>query len=92
MKIRGLSFCAVTMRRLVRPENGVNMFLRNVGIYRKVHTALQPRRSTPTTMLYAYMLDFTQLPKRRVCQIYLRQQRQCPKLLTCNESTIVTNI
>jgi hypothetical protein len=30
--------------RYLSPEDGGSMFLRNVGIYLQVHTALQPRR------------------------------------------------
>jgi hypothetical protein len=29
---------------IFRAQNGESMFLRNVGIYLQVHTALQPRR------------------------------------------------
>jgi hypothetical protein len=31
-----------------RPEDGSNMFLRNVGIYWRVYTAAKPRRTTPS--------------------------------------------
>jgi hypothetical protein len=34
------------------PEDEASMFLRNVSIFLQVHTALQPRRPTPT-MLYS---------------------------------------
>jgi hypothetical protein len=35
------------------PEDGGRMFLRNIGVYLKVHTALQPRRPTSTFYLFA---------------------------------------
>jgi hypothetical protein len=35
-------------RTRVRAGGGSSMFLRSVGIYLQVHTALQPRRSTAT--------------------------------------------
>jgi hypothetical protein len=44
-----------------RTEDGGSMFLRNVGIYLQVHTALLPRRSTKTAlnMKMAVFWDFS---------------------------------
>jgi hypothetical protein len=42
------------------PEDGGSMFLRNVGIYLQVHTALHPRRPTSTNNSYStYIVNIT---------------------------------
>jgi hypothetical protein len=45
-----------------RPEDGDSIFLRNVGIYLQVHTALQPRRKHRRALelvAYALLLNTT---------------------------------
>jgi hypothetical protein len=41
-----LSSARLKMEQDFSPEDGRNMFLRNVGIYIEVHMALKPRRPT----------------------------------------------
>jgi hypothetical protein len=40
------------------PEDGGSMFLWNIGIHLQVHTALQPRRPTPTDLSFGTLWDF----------------------------------
>jgi hypothetical protein len=46
------------------PEDGGSMFLRNIGVYLQVHTALQPRRPTENfslTLLKIFIFVNSQL-------------------------------
>jgi hypothetical protein len=38
------------------PEDGDSMFLRNVGIYRRVYTAPKPRTATSSNLVYDHLL------------------------------------
>jgi hypothetical protein len=51
------------------PEDGDSMFLRNVGICLQVHTALQPRRPTPT--YWVVRTKGRTFDKENICRILL---------------------